>query len=113
MAEAQLRVPWPVPPDHEAAHRREAKERCRAGHPLHNVRLKLCANWNRAVAVLSWSLMRAWWLEDTRWWRNPTATAMAYAVLVLIPWNPDLVLLRVTFHVAAARVEVLAPHPCA
>ncbi|KAG2631813.1 FT-interacting protein 7-like [Panicum virgatum] len=80
---------------------------------------KLRANWNRAAAALSWVADAARWVEDTRSWRNPTATAMAHAVLVLLAWHPDLVVPTVTLHVAAVgvwkyrrRPRAPAPHPC-
>jgi len=80
---------------------------------------KLRANWNRAVAALSWVADAARWVEDTRSWRNPTATAMAHAVLVLLAWHPDLVVPTLTLHAAAVgvwkyrrRPRAPAPHPC-
>ncbi|XP_051216284.1 multiple C2 domain and transmembrane region protein 16 [Lolium perenne] len=80
---------------------------------------KLRANWNRAVAALSWVADAARWAEDTRSWRNPTATMMAHAVLVLLAWHPDLVVPTLTLHVAAVgvwkyrrRPRAPAPHPC-
>ncbi|KAF0907924.1 hypothetical protein E2562_022312 [Oryza meyeriana var. granulata] len=65
---------------------------------------KLRANWNRAVAALSWVGDAARWAEDTRSWRNPTATMLAHAVLVLLAWHPDLVVPTLTLHVAAVGV---------
>ncbi|EEC81571.1 hypothetical protein OsI_25017 [Oryza sativa Indica Group] len=80
---------------------------------------KLRANWTRAVAALSWVSDAARWAEDTRSWRNPTATALAHAVLVLLAWHPDLVVPTLTLHVAAVgvwkyrrRPRAPAPHPC-
>ena len=80
---------------------------------------QLRANWNRAVAALSWVADAARWVEDTRSWRNPTATAMAHAVLVLLAWHPDLVVPTLTLHAAAVgvwkfrrRPRAPAPHPC-
>jgi hypothetical protein len=80
---------------------------------------KLRANWNRAVAALSWVADAARWAEDTRSWRNPTATMMAHAVLVVLAWHPDLVVPTLTLHVAAVgvwkyrrRPRAPAPHPC-
>ncbi|KAJ1287859.1 hypothetical protein BS78_02G043000 [Paspalum vaginatum] len=80
---------------------------------------KLRANWNRAAAALSWVADAARWVEDTRSWRNPTATAMAHAVLLLLAWHPDLVVPTVTLHAAAVgvwkyrrRPRAPAPHPC-
>ncbi|KAG8100632.1 hypothetical protein GUJ93_ZPchr0013g33908 [Zizania palustris] len=80
---------------------------------------KLRANWNRAVAALSWLADAARWVEDTRSWRNPTATMLAHAVLVLLAWHPDLVVPTLTLHVAAVgvwkyrrRPRAPAPHPC-
>jgi hypothetical protein len=80
---------------------------------------KFRANWNRAVAALSWVTDAARWVEDTRSWRNPTATAMAHAVLVLLAWHPDLVVPTLTLHAAAVgvwkyrrRPRAPAPHPC-
>ncbi|XP_037436814.1 FT-interacting protein 7-like [Triticum dicoccoides] len=80
---------------------------------------KLRANWNRAAAALSWVADTARWAEDTRSWRNPTATTMAHAVLVLLAWHPDLIVPTLTLHVAAVgvwkyrrRPRAPAPHPC-
>uniref|UniRef100_A0A0E0LHH8 C2 domain-containing protein n=1 Tax=Oryza punctata TaxID=4537 RepID=A0A0E0LHH8_ORYPU len=80
---------------------------------------KLRANWNRAAAALSWVSDAARWVDDTRSWRNPTATALAHAVLVLLAWHPDLVVPTLTLHVAAVgvwkyrrRPRAPAPHPC-
>ncbi|KAL6647005.1 hypothetical protein ACP70R_014442 [Stipagrostis hirtigluma subsp. patula] len=80
---------------------------------------KLRANWNRAAAALSWVADAARWVEDTRSWRNPAATAMAHAVLVLLAWHPDLVVPTAALHVAAVgvwryrrRPRAPAPHPC-
>lgn len=80
---------------------------------------KLRANWNRAVAALSWVADAARWVEDTRSWRNPTATMLAHAVLVLLAWHPDLAVPTLTLHVAAVgvwkyrrRPRAPAPHPC-
>uniref|UniRef100_A0A0Q3TH77 C2 domain-containing protein n=3 Tax=Setaria italica TaxID=4555 RepID=A0A0Q3TH77_SETIT len=80
---------------------------------------KLRANWNRAAAALSWVAAAARWVEDTRSWRNPAATAMAHAVLVLLAWHPDLVVPTAALHAAAVgvwryrrRPRAPAPHPC-
>jgi hypothetical protein len=80
---------------------------------------KLRANWNRAAAALSWVASAARWVEDTRSWRNPAATAMAHAVLVLLAWHPDLVVPTAALHAAAVgvwryrrRPRAPAPHPC-
>ncbi|XP_062187130.1 multiple C2 domain and transmembrane region protein 16-like [Phragmites australis] len=80
---------------------------------------KLRANWNRAVTALSWVADAARWVEHTRSWRNPTATVMAHAVLVLLAWHPGLLVPTLTLHVAAVgvwkyrrRPSAPAPHPC-
>ncbi|XP_040381936.1 FT-interacting protein 7 [Oryza brachyantha] len=80
---------------------------------------KLRANWNRAASALSWVSDAARWAEDTRSWRNPTATMLAHAVLVLLAWHPDLVVPTLTLHAAAvgvwkyrSRPRAPAPHPC-
>ncbi|KAF8714159.1 hypothetical protein HU200_028169 [Digitaria exilis] len=80
---------------------------------------KLRANWNRAAAALSWIAGAARWVEETRSWRSPSATAMAHAVLVLLAWHPDLVVPTAALHAAAVgvwryrrRPRSPAPHPC-
>jgi hypothetical protein len=80
---------------------------------------KLRANWARAAAALAWAADAARWVEGTRSWRNPTATAMAHAVLVLLAWHPDLLVPTVALHVAAVgvwryrrRPRAPVPHPC-
>uniref|UniRef100_A0A0D9WVW0 C2 domain-containing protein n=1 Tax=Leersia perrieri TaxID=77586 RepID=A0A0D9WVW0_9ORYZ len=80
---------------------------------------KLRANWKRATTALAWVGDAARWVEDTRTWRNPTATALAHAVLVLLAWHPDLVVPTLALHAAAVAVwkyrrrpRSPAPHPC-
>ncbi|KAL6880171.1 hypothetical protein ACP4OV_011736 [Aristida adscensionis] len=90
-----------------------------AGEPRGFSMRKLRANWARAAEALSWVAGAARWVEDTRSWRNPTATAMAHAVLVLLAWHPDLVVPTAALHAAAVgvwryrrRPRAPAPHPC-
>ncbi|KAG9445196.1 hypothetical protein H6P81_016536 [Aristolochia fimbriata] len=51
---------------------------------------KVRANWARIVSVLAGPIELVRWAEQTRTWRNPTATLMAHALLVLLVWHPDL-----------------------
>ncbi|XP_020095746.1 protein QUIRKY-like [Ananas comosus] len=80
---------------------------------------KVRANWHRIVAALAWTADAARWVEDTRNWRNPTATALAHGALVLLAWHPDLLLPVLAVHFAAVgawryrrRLQGPVPHPC-
>nr|CAD1819737.1 unnamed protein product [Ananas comosus var. bracteatus] len=80
---------------------------------------KVRANWHRIVAALAWTADAARWVEDTRNWRNPMATALAHGALVLLAWHPDLLLPVLAVHFTAVgawryrrRPQGPVPHPC-
>ncbi|XP_068634432.1 multiple C2 domain and transmembrane region protein 16 [Aristolochia californica] len=60
---------------------------------------KVRVNWARIVNVLAGPIDLVRWVEQTRTWRNPTATLMAHALLILLVWHPDLVIPTVAFYV--------------
>ncbi|EHA8590666.1 Protein QUIRKY [Cocos nucifera] len=80
---------------------------------------KVRANWHRIVVALAWVADMARWVEDTRAWRNPTATMLAHGVLVLLVWYPELVGPTLALHAFAVgawryrwRARRPAAHPC-
>ncbi|VFQ89253.1 unnamed protein product [Cuscuta campestris] len=60
---------------------------------------KVRANWLRIINVVSSVIDAVRWLEDTRAWRNPTATVLVHALLVLLVWFPDLIIPTSAFYV--------------
>ncbi|KAK9167367.1 hypothetical protein Scep_002558 [Stephania cephalantha] len=60
---------------------------------------KIRANWLRIVNVLTWLVDVARWVEDKRTWKNPTATLLVHALLVMLVWFPDLILPTLSFYV--------------
>lgn len=80
---------------------------------------KVRANWFRIVSLMNGAIEVVKWVDDTRAWKNPTATLLAHVLLVLLVWHPDLLLPTVIFYVFALgawnrrlRPPVLYPHPC-
>ncbi|KAJ3669928.1 hypothetical protein LUZ60_010252 [Juncus effusus] len=80
---------------------------------------KVRANWNRIVSALSWVVDVARSIENTRTWRNPTATMLAHGVLLLLAWFPELIIPTLALHIAAvgvwkyrSRLRGPLPHPC-
>ncbi|XP_022737438.1 protein QUIRKY-like [Durio zibethinus] len=49
------------------------------------------ANWFRIVAVLSWAVGLAKWLDDIRRWRNPVTTVLVHVLYLVLVWYPDLI----------------------
>ncbi|RWR85430.1 protein QUIRKY [Cinnamomum micranthum f. kanehirae] len=77
------------------------------------------ANWVRIMSLVARAVDLVRWIEDTRWWRNPTVTMIVHVLLVLLVWHPDLVCPTVAFYVFGVgawkrrvRARVLSPHPC-
>ncbi|KAK9096195.1 hypothetical protein Sjap_021692 [Stephania japonica] len=60
---------------------------------------KVRANWLRIVNMLMWLVDVARWVEDKRTWKNPTATLLVHALLVMLVWFPDLILPTLSFYV--------------
>ncbi|XP_022869291.1 protein QUIRKY-like [Olea europaea var. sylvestris] len=49
------------------------------------------ANWFRIVAVLSWAVGLAKWLDHIRRWRNPLTTILVHVLYLVLVWYPDLI----------------------
>ncbi|KAJ4721274.1 C2 domain-containing protein [Melia azedarach] len=60
---------------------------------------KVRANWFRIINVLAGVLDIVRWVEDTRAWKNPTATILVHALLVMLVWFPDLIVPTIAFYV--------------
>ncbi|KAH1083139.1 hypothetical protein J1N35_022900 [Gossypium stocksii] len=80
---------------------------------------KVRANWSRIVNVLSCLIDMVRWIEDTRMWKNPTATILVHALLVMLVWFPDLIIPTLAFYVFAIgvwnyrfRLKEKLPHFC-
>ncbi|XP_004489683.1 multiple C2 domain and transmembrane region protein 16 [Cicer arietinum] len=62
---------------------------------------KVRANWYRIINVVAGLIEIVRWIEDTRGWRNPTATILVHALLVMLVWFPDLIVPTLAFYVFA------------
>ncbi|ESW17958.1 hypothetical protein PHAVU_006G001700 [Phaseolus vulgaris] len=78
---------------------------------------KVRANWYRIINVVTGVIDIVRWVEDTRGWRNPTATVLVHALLVMLVWFPDLIILTFCFYVFVVgawnyrfRARDLLPH---
>ncbi|KAL0544664.1 hypothetical protein IC582_019782 [Cucumis melo] len=60
---------------------------------------KIRVNWYRVINVASTIIAAVKWIDDTRSWRNPTATILVHALLVILIWFPDLIIPTVSFYV--------------
>ncbi|XWS58538.1 hypothetical protein CRYUN_Cryun08bG0042500 [Craigia yunnanensis] len=60
---------------------------------------KVRANWSRIVNVLSSLIDIGRWVENTRVWKNQTATILVHALLVMLVWFPDLIVPTLAFYV--------------
>lgn len=60
---------------------------------------KVRANWYRVINVAANVIAAVKWIDDTRSWRNPTATMLVHALLVILIWFPDLIIPTVSFYV--------------
>ncbi|KAL2335119.1 hypothetical protein Fmac_016332 [Flemingia macrophylla] len=60
---------------------------------------KVRANWYRIINVVAGVMDIVRWIEDTRGWRNPTATILIHALLVTLVWFPDLIIPSFAFYV--------------
>ncbi|KAF5735160.1 hypothetical protein HS088_TW15G00660 [Tripterygium wilfordii] len=65
---------------------------------------KVRANWVRIINVLSGVADIVRWIENTRSWKNPTATILVHALLVMLVWFPDLIIPTLAFYVFAIGV---------
>ncbi|EEF36706.1 conserved hypothetical protein [Ricinus communis] len=62
---------------------------------------KVRANWFRIINVIAGVLDIVRWIDDTRVWKNPTATLLVHALLVMLVWFPDLIVPTLAFYVFA------------
>ncbi|XP_061376274.1 multiple C2 domain and transmembrane region protein 16 [Gastrolobium bilobum] len=60
---------------------------------------KVRANWYRIINVVSGVIDILRWIEDTRGWKNTTATILVHALLVMLVWFPDLIIPTLAFYV--------------
>lgn len=60
---------------------------------------KVRANWLRIINVLAGLIDVVRWIEDTRGWKNPTATPLVHALLIMLVWFPDLIVPTIAFYV--------------
>ncbi|XP_027358769.1 protein QUIRKY [Abrus precatorius] len=60
---------------------------------------KVRANWYRIINVVAGVIDILRWIEDTRGWKNPTATILVHALLVMLVWFPDLIIPTFLFYV--------------
>ncbi|KAI3991334.1 hypothetical protein MKX01_034653 [Papaver californicum] len=60
---------------------------------------KVRANWFRIINVISGVVDVVRWIDDTRSWKNPTATLLVHALLVMLVWFPDLIIPTLAFYV--------------
>ncbi|WCJ43603.1 C2 calcium/lipid-binding plant phosphoribosyltransferase family protein [Euphorbia peplus] len=62
---------------------------------------KVRANWFRIINVIAGILDMVRWIDDTRVWKNPMATVLVHALLVMLVWFPDLIVPTFAFYVFA------------
>ncbi|OIV90074.1 hypothetical protein TanjilG_01528 [Lupinus angustifolius] len=62
---------------------------------------KVRANWYRIINVVAGVIDIVRWIDDTRGWKNPTATILVHALLVMLVWFPDLIIPTLSFYVFA------------
>lgn len=60
---------------------------------------KVRANWYRIINVIAGLIDIVKWVDDTRGWKNPTATLLVHALLVMLVWFPDLIIPTFSFYV--------------
>ncbi|KAF3441254.1 hypothetical protein FNV43_RR15167 [Rhamnella rubrinervis] len=60
---------------------------------------KVRANWCRIIKVIAGVIDIARWVDNTRSWKNPTATILVHALLVMLVWFPDLIIPTLAFYV--------------
>ncbi|GFP87498.1 c2 and gram domain-containing protein at1g03370 [Phtheirospermum japonicum] len=78
---------------------------------------KVRANWLRIINVIAGVIDVFKWVEDTRSWKNSTATILVHALLVMLVWFPDLIIPTLAFYVFAVgawnyrfRSKTTLPH---
>ena len=60
---------------------------------------KVRVNYFRIIKVIAGLMDIVRWVEDTRTWKNPTATILVHALLVMLVWFPDLIIPTLAFYV--------------
>ncbi|KAK6131646.1 hypothetical protein DH2020_034660 [Rehmannia glutinosa] len=60
---------------------------------------KVRANWLRIINVIAGVIDVFKWADDTRSWKNPTATILVHALLVMLVWFPDLIVPSFAFYI--------------
>ncbi|KAL1195525.1 Multiple C2 domain and transmembrane region protein 16 [Cardamine amara subsp. amara] len=59
---------------------------------------KVRANWIRIVNVVAGMVNVVRWVDDTRFWKNPTSTLLVHALVVMLIWFPDLIVPTLAFY---------------
>ncbi|KAF8395517.1 hypothetical protein HHK36_019465 [Tetracentron sinense] len=59
---------------------------------------KIRANWFRIINVIAGVIDVVRWVDDTRAWKNPTATLLVHVLLVMLVWFPDLIVPTLAFY---------------
>lgn len=59
---------------------------------------KVRANWLRIINVLAGLIDIIRWIDDTRVWKNSTATILVHALMVMLVWFPDLIIPTLAFY---------------
>ncbi|KAI4363922.1 hypothetical protein MLD38_020081 [Melastoma candidum] len=75
---------------------------------------KVRANWFRIIKVITGLIDIIRWIEDTRSWKNPTATMLVHTLLVMLVWFPDLIVPTLAFYmfvIGAWNYRFRAPEP--
>lgn len=62
---------------------------------------KVRANWFRIINIIAGIIEMIRWIDDTRTWKNPTATILVHALLVTLVWFPDLIIPTLAFYIFA------------
>lgn len=58
----------------------------------HTWSMRKCkANWFRIMAVFTWAIGLAKWLDDIKRWRNPLTTILVHLLYLVLVWYPDLI----------------------
>ncbi|XP_010549688.1 PREDICTED: protein QUIRKY [Tarenaya hassleriana] len=60
---------------------------------------KIRANWLRIVNVIGGMIELVRWVDNTRLWKNSTATILVHALFVMLVWFPDLIIPTLAFYV--------------
>ncbi|KAL5547328.1 hypothetical protein UlMin_007015 [Ulmus minor] len=78
---------------------------------------KVRVNYFRIINVIANLIDIVRWVDDTRTWKNPTATILVHALLIMLVWFPDLIVPTLAFYVFVIgawnyrfRSRTLLPH---